>query len=457
MAMIIPKRRKKGTVYYIVQTLLDENGKRKQHWIPCESARDAKLLLTEVEDAESRNEQYDLPDIFKDLRTGMAVRVPTVPETDLTVERLVKDYIEHHSKVGYWEAATRSGVESVAAHYIYPFIGHWKIASVKARNIQEYYKMLLTQRTARVSKNTGSEFVSPLTVREVHKILRPAFSYAVKQGYLESNPTIETELPRIEKFEREQWTEAEVQHAFRVCKDPELLLMMKVMFCCCLRTGELLGITVDALHLHPHSDNRPYLEVKQELARLKTEHIEQTKTTIYKVFPPLGPGQKTSMVLKKPKTKSSVRKIYLPRSLAKELDQYCTKRHAVLKENGYPDYGMVFFLDNGRPISGDVIVKRFKAFIKENNLRPVDLYSLRHSSATFKLRKSGDIKAVQGDMGHTDSTMLLNTYAAIADEARQKLADETELMLLKLTLDENEDDGQQTTEKTSGNDTDSTD
>ena len=167
MAMIIPKRRKKGTVYYIVQTLLDENGKRKQHWIPCESARDAKLLLTEVEDAESRNEQYDLPDIFKDLRTGMAVRVSTVPETDLTVERLVKDYIEHHSKVGYWEAATRSGVESVAAHYIYPFIGHWKIASVKARNIQEYYKMLLTQRTARVSKNTGSEFVSPRTVREV--------------------------------------------------------------------------------------------------------------------------------------------------------------------------------------------------------------------------------------------------------------------------------------------------
>ena len=47
MAMIIPKRRKKGTVYYIVQTLLDENGKRRQHWIPCESSRDAKLLLAE--------------------------------------------------------------------------------------------------------------------------------------------------------------------------------------------------------------------------------------------------------------------------------------------------------------------------------------------------------------------------------------------------------------------------
>lgn len=89
-------------------------------------------------------------------------------------------------------------------------------------------------------------------------------------------------------------------------------------------------------------------------------------------FPANRHGMRNSCWLKKPKTKSSVRKIYLPRSLAKELDQYCAKRHTVLKENGYPDYGMVFFLDNGRPISGDVIVKRFKAFIKENNLRPVD-------------------------------------------------------------------------------------
>ena len=60
-------------------------------------------------------------------------------------------------------------------------------------------------------------------------------------------------------------------------------------------------------------------------------------------------------------------------------------------------------------------------------------------------------------MGHMSSDMLLNTYAAIADEARQKLADETELLLLNLNADENEDDGQQTTEKTKENDTDSTD
>lgn len=455
MAMIIPKRRKKGTVYYIVQTLLDENGKRKQHWIPCESARDAKLLLTEVEDAESRNEQYDLPDIFKDLRTGMAVRVPTVPETDLTVERLVKDYIEHHSKVGYWEAATRSGVESVAAHYIYPFIGYWKIASVKARNIQEYYKMLLTQRTARVSKDTGSEFVSPRTVREVHKILRPAFSYAVKQGYLESNPTIETELPRIEKYEREQWTEAEVQKAFQVCKDPELLLMMKVMFCCCLRTGELTGLSYEDVHYRSKDGKRPYISVKKELARLSQKNIEKTKTEVYFTFPQLAPNQKTAMVLKKPKTASSVRNIYIPDDLAEELRQHIAKQKKEMENNGFPSYDLLFCHPNGNPISDSTLVKRFKHLIRDHGLREVDLYSLRHSGATFKLTMSHDIKAVQGDMGHTSSEMLLEIYSTITDESRQELADHTDQFFK--ALDETEQDGQQTTKKTNEDDTNTAD
>ena len=65
MAMIVPKRRKKGIVYYIVQNLRHETGKRYQHWIPCASIADAKLLLREVEDAEKRNELYEVPLEFR--------------------------------------------------------------------------------------------------------------------------------------------------------------------------------------------------------------------------------------------------------------------------------------------------------------------------------------------------------------------------------------------------------
>ena len=41
-----------------------------------------------------------------------------------------------------------------------------------------------------------------------------------------------------------------------------------------------------------------------------------------------------------------------------------------------------------------------------NNLREVVFHSLRHSSATYKLKLSkGDIKATQGDTGHKSADM----------------------------------------------------
>ena len=90
---------------------------------------------------------------------------------------------------------------------------------------------------------------------------------------------------------------------------------------------------------------------------------------------------------------------------------------------------MVFCHDNGRPISDDTMLKRFKRLVQEHGLRPVDPYSLRHSGATAKLRASRDIKAVQGDMGHSSTDMLLNVYADIVDEEQQKLARHMESML----------------------------
>ena len=50
------------------------------------------------------------------------------------------------------------------------------------------------------------------------------------------------------------------------------------------------------------------------------------------------------------------------------------------------------------------------------------MYSLRHSGATEKLRRTGDIKAVQADMGSTTSNMLLNVYADTWDKDRRKIA-----------------------------------
>ena len=68
----------------------------------------------------------------------------------------------------------------------------------------------------------------------------------------------------------------------------------------------------------------------------------------------------------------------------------------------------------------------FKRYLREKGIEIVDFYSLRHSGATAKLRATKNVKAVQGDMGHNSSQMLMNVYAAIADEDRKNNAKELE-------------------------------
>ena len=77
----------------------------------------------------------------------------------------------------------------------------------------------------------------------------------------------------------------------------------------------------------------------------------------------------------------------------------------------------------GMPIETSGIRKRFKKFIQKNNLPPVDFHSLRHTSVTYKLKlNGGDIKAVQGDSGHSQVSMVTEVYSHILDEDRRKNA-----------------------------------
>ena len=74
----------------------------------------------------------------------------------------------------------------------------------------------------------------------------------------------------------------------------------------------------------------------------------------------------------------------------------------------------------GRPCEVKLIEKAFKRLKEEAGLPDVVFHSLRHSSATYKLKLNhGDIKATQGDTGHAQADMVTRVYAHILDEDRK--------------------------------------
>lgn len=83
-------------------------------------------------------------------------------------------------------------------------------------------------------------------------------------------------------------------------------------------------------------------------------------------------------------------------------------------------HNLVVALPNGRPCEETVISNAFRRLKRDAQLPDVVFHSLRHSSTTYKLKLNhGDIKATQGDTGHSQADMVTKVYAHILDEDRK--------------------------------------
>ena len=84
------------------------------------------------------------------------------------------------------------------------------------------------------------------------------------------------------------------------------------------------------------------------------------------------------------------------------------------------EYGnLVFASTQGTPTEVSNVNRAFNKLIKENGLPKVVSHSLCHTSTTYKLKLSSDIKAVQGDTGHAQATTVTERYAHILDDDRR--------------------------------------
>ena len=190
------------------------------------------------------------------------------------------------------------------------------------------------------------------------------------------------------------------------------------------RIGEMLGLTWDCIDIAPQSieNGSAYIFVNKELQRVTRGALDDLSDKgVIKKFPPCIASTHTALVLKEPKTKTSIRRVYLPKTVAymlverkKEIDELMD-----LFGDEYIDNNLVFCSSNGRPMESQVINRAFNKLIKENGLPHVVFHSLRHSSITYKLKlNGGDMKSVQGDSGHAQVKMVADVYSHIIDEDR---------------------------------------
>ena len=395
--------------FCVVYSYKDKEGKRKQKWETYKTIQEAKKRKKEIEYRSSVGEM-------------------TVPQCK-TVKELMEEYITLYGREN-WALSTYSANVATINNYIIPIIGDDKLANINTRFIEKYYQRLL-KTPAVINPATGkkaSEFVTPSTVRDIHKLLRNCFQQAVKWELIEKNPVIYATVPKYKSGKREIWTAEILMHALDVCDDERLKLALNLAFSCSLRIGELLGLTWDCVDITDEAieEGRAYIYVDKEVQRVdKTAIQELNGKDIILVFPEEISRNKTVRVLKLPKTDSSVRKVFLPRSVAEMLRTWKEDQDKIKATLGdeYMDFNLVMATPFGLPVSHSVIRKALNDLIKKHDLPPVVFHSLRHTSVTYKLKlNGGDIKAVQGDSGHSQINMVTDVYSHIIDDDRKRNA-----------------------------------
>ena len=399
------KRRGKYSVVYRYE---DENGVSRQKWETFTSEKEAKARKRQIE-----NKMEDHTFI-----------VPTAK----TLHDLLEEYLATYG-VNTWAMSTYEGNAGLIRNYVEPLIGDTRLSDITPRFMDQYYQSLHRVKSVICNnKKPKSEYVSVHTIREIHKVLRTAFKHAVRWGLMEHNPVENAILPKEQKKERAVWDADDLIKAIDSCEDDTLSLAINLAFSCSLRMGEMLGLTWDCVDVSPESikNGEAYIFINKELQRCMRDALEKLgdKGVIFK-FPPLIKSTNTCLVLKEPKTQSSVRKVFLPRSVAEMLvkTKQSQEELKTLIGDEYIDYNLVFAFNNGRPIESNNINKAFQKLIEENDLPKVVFHSLRHSSISYKLKLTGgDIKAVQGDSGHAQVKMVTDVYSHIFEDDRRNNA-----------------------------------
>ena len=366
--------RHRGKTYSVVYKILDENG---------EEHTTSETFATQKE-ADKRKKEMEYKQSIGKFEVQKCA----------TLKELIEEYMQiyGHDK---WGVSTYSGNVALINNYILPTIGDTKLAGINTHFMEKYYKDLLKMPAVKSTKN----------------------------------PAVDATVPKAKKQEREIWTAEMLMQALEACDNKMLKIAFHIAFTATLRIGEVLGLTWDAMDISEEAiaANRAYVYINKEVERVSKQAVEELNSKdIILTFPSQKKNNKTVRVLKSPKTDSSKRKVFIPKSVAQCLIDLKKDQEEIIEAlgNEYQNYNLVMATTFGFPIGDSYLRTKMQDIIVELGLPDVVFHSLRHISVTYKLKLSGgDIKAVQGDSGHAQADMVTEVYGHILDEDRRKNAE----------------------------------
>jgi integrase len=219
---------------------------------------------------------------------------------------------------------------------IIPFFGHIRIDQITTMKLLEYFQTLESDGARQDSIKGG---LSPASIEYNHRILRDIFNRAVEWKLIKNNPMTGIKKPKLDPKEIEVYDDEEVSLLFGAIENEPFMwrIMVTLALTTGMRRGELLGLDWRHIDLE-----KGIIDVKQSI--------------------PLTINGEP--LIKKPKNKSSLRRITLPQSVVDDLKDYKNARKIVRLENNAHNF--VFCSSDGQALHFQVPSKWWTRFIKKD-------------------------------------------------------------------------------------------
>lgn len=264
-----------------------------------------------------------------------------------------------------------------------------KIGAVTNATIQKHL-----QDKARSS--TNEDGLGEKTLTNIKAFLNLIFKQAVINGFILRNPVTGVKIPKSGAKERRALTVDEQHRLLDAARNYPRPIMFAVVFTLYTgcRKGEVLGLQWKNVFFE---ENR--IHIGQQLNRHYDMDSDGSKRSVLEV---------TS-----PKTKQSVRDIYICDSFAKEFYEYKQKMISWKKQNRFPhsEEDFVFVGVKNLPIEPRVFYKYYEEVLANAGIEDADFHTLRHTFTTRCIESGMDILMVAKTLGHANVAMTLNQYS----------------------------------------------
>lgn len=391
--MVAGHLQEKNGMFYVVLNYRDENGKRKTPWISTNlpvkgNKKRAENFMMDVR----RN---FVPPNVQRIEEREAMQKGDILFTDFLLKwlRVAKSTVK---------LTTYASYEMMATRIIIPYFEtlNIKLKELTTEDIQEFYSAQL-------------ERVSANTVIHYHAVIHRALKYAVKIKTIQSNPAVNVERPRKEKFIGSFYDKKEINTLFDSIQGHPLEVAIKLAAFYGLRREEIIGLKWTAIDFE---NNTLTIQHTVTECNLDGKHIEVASDTA-----------KTDSSLRTMPLVTNFREMLLAK---KEKQEHYRKLCGRSYCKEYLDY--IFVNEMGERWKPRYLSDGFKRILEQNGLRRIRFHDLRHTCASLLLANNVPMKKIQEWLGHSDFSTTANIYAHLDFQSKISSA---EAMLTGLDMD----------------------